>query len=246
MTARHKNQANPERAPQPEPQPQTDEQPQAPETAPQGQAPPEQAAGEEVSTTTGESQAAAVEAELEELRGQLAEAHQRSMRWQAELENYRKRVARQLEEERRYASMDLLRDLLPIIDNLHRAADAAEQNHDIESLLSGLRMILKQIEDTLACHHCTQIDALGQPFDPNRHEAISRQPAEDCPANTVTCVTQQGYMLHDRVVRPSQVVVSYVPETAQTPPGDQSGSEPAASEHAPDDGKPKDGDASAG
>ncbi|GAB6166287.1 nucleotide exchange factor GrpE [Thermostilla marina] len=175
-------------------------------------------AAEEEATTVAEEVAceASAEAELENLRAQLAEANERAMRWQAELENYRKRVTRQAQEERKYAGMDLFRDLLPIVDNLKRAVDSAEQNHDIEALLSGLKMVLKQIEDTFCKHHCVRIEAEGSPFDPNLHEAISRQPSNDHPPNTVVYVTQEGYTLHDRVVRPSQVIVSFQPEADDT------------------------------
>ncbi len=183
----------------------------------------------EVSEKTEAASQTADESELETLRTQLAEANERAMRWQAELENYRKRVARQTQEERKYAGMDLFRDLLPIVDNLKRAVDSAEQNHDIEALLSGLKMVLKQIEDTFNKHHCVRIEAEGNPFDPNLHEAISRQPSNEHPPNTVVYVTQEGYTLHDRVVRPSQVIVSFQPEpTNETSAAEETGDDEVA------------------
>ncbi len=167
---------------------------------------PEQNAGS-ISAEDYEKEIAALKQEAEEFRN-------RAMRWQAELENYQKRIARQLAEERRYAAIDLIRDLLPVYDNLQRAAQSAEQSHDVVQILQGLRMILKQWEDVLAKHHCQKIDALQKPFDPNVHHAISRQATNDVPPNTVICVAQDGFMLHDRVVRPSQVVVSMPLPTA--------------------------------
>lgn len=148
-----------------------------------------------------EKQIAALKREVEDFRN-------RAMRWQAELENYQKRVARQLAEERRYAAIELIRDLLPVYDNLQRAAQSAEENHDVNHVLEGLRMILKQWEDVLSKHNCRRIEALHKPFDPNLHHAISRQATADVPPNTVLYVAQEGFILHDRVVRPSQVVVS--------------------------------------
>jgi len=163
----------------------------------------EQVTAEETVLTAEEyeKQIAALKQEVEDFRN-------RAMRWQAELENYQKRIARQLAEERKYAAIELIRDLLPVYDNLQRAAQSAEQNHDVGQLLQGIRMILKQWEDVLAKHQCRKIEALHQPFDPNLHHAISRQATGDVPPNTVLYVAQEGFVLHDRVVRPSQVVVS--------------------------------------
>ena len=146
--------------------------------------------------------------QIENLRAQLEEAKDQALRHQAELENYRKRVARQMDEERRYACMPMIRDLLPVWDNIGRAIDAAEQSHDTSSLLEGFKMTAEQLESALAHHHCAEIEALHRPFDPNLHEAISQLPNDEHPAGTVTHVTQIGFLLHDRVVRPSQVVVS--------------------------------------
>jgi len=147
-------------------------------------------------------------ADLDQLRGQLDEAQDRVLRTQAELENYRRRVAREMEQERRYAAMPLLRDLLPVLDNINRAIEAAEKSDGGGGLLEGFRMVASQLEDVLGRHNCVRIEALDQPFDPNVHEAITQQPSEDHPPNTVIHETQSGYQLHDRVVRPSQVIVS--------------------------------------
>jgi molecular chaperone GrpE len=149
-----------------------------------------------------------VENQLEQLRRQYEEAKDRSLRCQAELDNYRKRVARQMNDERRYAQLPLIRDLLPVWDNMRRAMDAAEKNHDVTSLQEGFRMVTRQLEEVLERHHCCEVEALGQPFDPHFHEAISQQPSDEHPPNTVVHVAQPGFRLHDRVVRPSQVVVS--------------------------------------
>lgn len=148
------------------------------------------------------------QSEIDRLRQELEEANDRVLRTQAELENYRKRVARQAEVERRYALMPLVRGILPVWDSMGRAIEAAEKTHDTASLLEGFKMVAGQLESVLATHHCTKIDALEMPFDPNLHEAVFQSPSADRPVNTVVEVAQTGFLLHDRVVRPSQVVVS--------------------------------------
>lgn len=143
-----------------------------------------------------------------QLRTEIASLKDRELRTRAELENYRKRAARELHDGLRYANLPLLRDLLPILDNTERAIQAAEQNADSAGLLEGVRMMHQQLLDVLQRHHCKTIEALHAPFDPNLHHAILQQPSDEFPPNTVVMVTQNGYKLHDRVVRPSQVFVS--------------------------------------
>lgn len=128
------------------------------------------------------------------------------------MENYRKRANRQIEEERRYANVELIRELLPVWDNMGRVVEAAERSDKTDALLEGFQMIRQQLESVLERYNCVQIDALHQSFDPNLHEAISQMPSADHPVGTVLHVTQIGFLLEDRVVRPSQVVVSAGPE----------------------------------
>jgi molecular chaperone GrpE len=149
---------------------------------------------------------------LDQLRADLDAAKDRVLRSQAELENYRKRAAREIEENQRYANMPLIRDLLPVVDNIERAISAAEKTQDVGALLEGVKLVHKQLEDALARHHCLRIPALHQPFDPHLHHAILQQPTEEFPPNTVVMVTQPGFQLYDRVVRPTQVIVSTAKE----------------------------------
>jgi molecular chaperone GrpE len=149
-----------------------------------------------------------VDESLAQLRAELETAKDRELRCRAELDNYRKRAAREREEMLRYANMSLLRDLLPVLDNVDRAIQAAQQNADAGALLDGFKMVQQQMQEVLTRHHCRQIEALHAPFDPNVHHAVMQQPSDEHPANTVLMVTQDGYQLHDRVVRPSQVIVS--------------------------------------
>lgn len=162
------------------------------------------------------------EARIERISSELDEAKDRALRSQAELENYRKRVTRQLQEELRYANVPLIRDLLPVWDNMGRAIEAAENTHETASLLEGFKMVAEQLQGVLQRHHCKRIEALDQPFDPHQHEAICQQPCDWRPANTVMEVVQTGFLLHDRVVRPSQVIVSAaMPEAAGPATGDE-------------------------
>jgi molecular chaperone GrpE len=142
---------------------------------------------------------------------ELAAANDRLLRLQAEMQNLRNRTSREIADERRYAALPVLRDLLPVLDNINRAIEAAEKAGEVENLLEGFRLVRQQLLTTLTNHGAEPIEALGQPFDPNYHQAILHQPSNDAPANTVTMVTQQGYKLHDRVVRPAQVIVSSGP-----------------------------------
>ncbi|MGD9721098.1 MAG: nucleotide exchange factor GrpE [Pirellulales bacterium] len=170
---------------------------------------PHSAAGDEMGDLT--AAAAALEAsenEIAKLRAEVEDAHDRVLRASAEMENYRKRARREIEDERRYALAPLLRDLLPVLDNLFRAIAAAEKTPGGNGLLEGVKMIAQSLLAALGRHDCRQIDALHKPFDPAFHEAISQQPSAEYPPNTVLMVVQEGYTLHDRVVRPAQVIVS--------------------------------------
>jgi molecular chaperone GrpE len=130
------------------------------------------------------------------------------LRTQAELENFRKRARRELEDAQRYASLSLMRDLLPVLDNLNRAIEAAETSESAAGLLDGVKMVADQFGNVLKQYHCVPIDAAGEHFDPNVHEAIAQLPSEEYAAGSVMSVAQTGYVLHDRVVRPSQVIVA--------------------------------------
>ncbi len=140
---------------------------------------------------------------IEQLRG-------RELRAQAELENYRKRAARDTEQQIKFANVALVRDLLEVVDNLDRATAAAESAQEAGALLQGVRMVQQQLASILAKYHCFPIEAVGQPFDPNYHEAISQVPS-DRPAGIVIQQASVGYRMHDRVIRPSHVVVSAGP-----------------------------------
>ena len=105
----------------------------------------------------------------------------------------------------------MLRELLPVLDNIGRAIEAAEKAGEAENLLAGFRLVRQQLETILTRLECHLILPEGEPFDPHFHEAILQQPSAEVLANHVIMVTQTGYKLHDRVVRPAQVIVSSGP-----------------------------------
>ena len=144
----------------------------------------------------------------EQLPQLLKDAEDRLLRTQAELENFRKRSRREYEDAQRYREIDLLRDLLPVLDNVLRAIEASEKTADAESLKSGFRMTAQQIEKLIASHGCKTIETDGQPFDPAIHEAILQQSVPDAIPGTIVATASRGYRLHDRVVRPAQVIVA--------------------------------------
>lgn len=141
----------------------------------------------------------------------LSEAEARVLRAQAELENFRKRMRRERDEDRKYAALSLIRDLLPVIDNLERAIEAADGGEKSGGLAEGVKIVVSQLKTMLQQHQCFEIEALGQAFDPMSHEAIAQFPSAEHEAGLVMEVSQTGYRLHDRIVRPAQVVVSQGP-----------------------------------
>ena len=145
--------------------------------------------------------------EMERLRHTAAEADKRVLQAQAEAENFRKRMRRDFEDQVKYASTDLIVDLLQVRDNLNRAIEAAQGGEQGSGLREGVAMVAKQMDDVFGKHGVVEIPADGEVFDPNVHEAISQMPSE-VDSGKVAHVAVSGFRLHDRVVRPSQVVVS--------------------------------------
>ena len=139
---------------------------------------------------------------------QVAELQERVLRVQAELENFRKRSRREYDEAQRYREIDVLRDLLPVLDNVLRAIEAAEKTADVESLRSGFRMTAQQLEKLLGSHGCQTIETDGAAFDPAVHDAILQQEVPGVAAGTIVGTASRGYKLHDRVVRPALVIVA--------------------------------------
>ena len=159
-----------------------------------------------------------IEQRLEAASREAAENYDRLLRVSAEFENYKKRSAREMQDFRRYANQDLVKDLLPILDNLELALkSASEEEKTTNGLLEGIELTRQEILRVLEKHNVKQIDALGMPFDPSFHEAVMREETDDHPENTVTNELQKGYLMHDRLIRPSMVAVA-MPVKKENPP----------------------------
>ena len=126
----------------------------------------------------------------------------------AEFENYQKRQQRDLQQERRYAQLPLASDLLPVLDNLERALEAAAQAGDNSALTQGVRLVMGQFVELLKRHGLSRMECVGKPFDPNHHEAVTQMASPDHPSQTVLQAFEQGWLLHDRVLRPAKVIIS--------------------------------------
>jgi molecular chaperone GrpE len=161
-----------------------------------------QAAMEPASDATEEGAFGQLQADLERFRD-LA------LRSQADFDNYRKRSAREKEDAVKYANSSLLERLIPIIDNFELGlAAAAGGSSENSPILAGMSMVAKQLNDFLAESGVTAIDATGQPFDPNLHEAIAHEHNPNVPEGTVIRQVRKGFKLKDRLLRPANVIIS--------------------------------------
>lgn len=184
---------------------------------------PSAEAGDESKTMDTVAESGAEEMTPEELQSLKAKAAQaddyydRLVRQAADFDNYKKRIARERQEASRYALQPLLEKLIPVIDNFEMAlaatatASADASNTAIASFRTGVTMIHSQLKNILAEAGLEEINAIGQPFDPNWHEAVSHQESAEAPEGTVIHQTRKGYKLKDRLVRPASVVVAKAP-----------------------------------
>jgi|TARA_B110000116_G_scaffold269295_1_gene284964 molecular chaperone GrpE len=155
----------------------------------------------------------------EESTDPLQEALKQAEHWkdiaarnQAELDNYRKRMARDKTDAIKFANGGLLCELLPVIDSFQMGLNAAK-SEDSESIIAkGMEMVQKQLEEFLSTQGATEISAIGQPFDPNIHEAISQEANDYIPEDNIITQIRKGYKLHDRLLRAANVIVSKGPE----------------------------------
>ena len=149
------------------------------------------------------------QARIEQLEAELAEAKDRYLRAIAEMENVRRRARQEAETERKFANERLITELLPVMDNFIRALEAAEQTENLEALKNGVDQIQRLFAEVLERAGLERIDALGQPFDPNLHEAIMQvEPRDGQEPHQVVDELRAGYRLADRVLRPTLVKVT--------------------------------------
>ena len=154
--------------------------------------------------TDGADEMASMQADLDRFRD-LA------MRSQADFENYKKRCAREKEEAIKYANKSLLEKLVSIVDHFELGLEAARGESEQSPIYSGMSLVLKQLQDLLTESGLEPIEAVGQKFDPNLHEAIAHEPSDEVPEEIVIRQTRRGYRFKDRLLRPSTVVVSSGP-----------------------------------
>ncbi len=154
----------------------------------------------------------AATSEVDDLKRELDEKQDRLLRTLAEMENMRRRTQREREEYTRYATESLIRELVPVLDNLDRALEAARPAAEARSIVDGVTLIQRELLRVLERAGVRRYSALGQPFDPTRHEATARVVSADQPANTVVAEIAPGYLLHDRVLRAAQVAVAVAPD----------------------------------
>ena len=165
---------------------------------------------EERSTVDGPARDA--DDEREELRRQLQDKQDQFLRALAEADNARRRAQRDREDYVRYANESLLRDLLPVLDNFDRALAAARAGGEAPGVVAGVELIQRELLKVLERVGVSRYSALGQPFDPNRHEAIARVVSAQAEPGTVVAETASGYLLHGRVLRPAMVSVAGAPD----------------------------------
>ncbi len=165
------------------------------------------------STVDAEQEAAAadqpgVDPELQAARDEAQATFGRYQRLAADFENYKRRTRQELGDRTQYANEELLRKLLPILDNLRRAMDHAPEGID-RNWFDGLKIVVRQFEDTLRAQGISTIPAVGEKFDPSKHEAIASEETDEHEEGTVVEEMQPGYRLHERVLRPTLVKVAH-------------------------------------
>lgn len=156
---------------------------------------------------TSEAQAS----EAEESQAELHRLREQLLRTAADFDNFRKRSRREIEDARTRAREELLRDFLPVFDNLERAVVHAEQASDAKAVADGVRMVLKQFTDTLGKIGIERIESVGKAFDPNFHDAFQQVETNEHPPGTVVAELQPGYAMGDRLIRAAMVMVAKPP-----------------------------------
>jgi len=150
-----------------------------------------------------------IKMELETTKQEAKETYDRFLRVSAEFENYKKRSSREMDDFRKFANESLIKELLPVVDNLERAIDSSDEDKGANhSIVEGVHMTHKEMLKVFDTFNVKPIDALGKPFDPGFHQAVMQEETENDTGNTVLKEFQKGYLLHDRLLRPAMVVVS--------------------------------------
>jgi len=166
---------------------------------------------------------------LAEAKAEAAKMKDQWMRTAADFDNFRKRSRRELEDTRKAGKEDLLKEFLPVFDNLERAIQSAQRATDVKGVAEGLQMVLRQYVDTLARGGITKVPTVGHQFDPSHHEAIQQVETDEHPIGTVVAEVQPGYIQGERLIRAAMVVVAK-PKAKSDKSDEEGGDKPAASE----------------
>ncbi len=148
---------------------------------------------------------------LTQLQGDLDRFRDLALRSQADFENFRKRAAREKDDAIKYANLGLLEKLIPILDNFELGLNAARATPGSEAILMGMDMVARQLNDFLTQHGVEPINAEGQHFDPNLHEAVAQEASDTVPEGVIVRQLRKGFKLRDRLIRPATVMVSKGP-----------------------------------
>ena len=150
-----------------------------------------------------------VEERAADAESKYKEMQDRYLRLNAEFDNYKKRMMRENSDRLKYFNMELIKELLPSVDNLERAiSHAGDENSDLENMIEGLQMVYKGMQEAFGKFGVSEIESIGKEFDPNCHQAVGMIESQEIPENHVAEECLKGYYLHDRIIRPTMVRVS--------------------------------------
>ncbi|MCL6443552.1 MAG: nucleotide exchange factor GrpE [Alicyclobacillus sp.] len=170
----------------------------------------EEQTGEALEATNEEpgSEDGGAEEEAARFQAEIADLQQQLLRIRADFDNFRKRTRQEREELQQFATKRLLTDLLPVVDNFDRALAAMPEDEAMRDMRTGIEMVHRQLLGVLEQQGVTRMDVIGQPFDPNLHEAVMQEPADGRTPGVVVRELQTGYILHGKVLRPAMVAVT--------------------------------------
>jgi molecular chaperone GrpE len=176
--------------------------------------------GEQANPNPLESEIGALKQQLEAKEQEAKSNYDRLLRQTSELDNFKKRTARERDEAIRFANEALVKDLLPVVDNLERAVAHASSGGNGKPLVEGVELVLRQFLDVLMKHGAVQIQAVGQPFDPAKHEAMVQVESSDHETNSIVEEFQKGYIFRERLLRPALVSVAKASGTKEKKNGE--------------------------
>jgi molecular chaperone GrpE len=175
----------------------------------------------EIDSTDDTETIEGLKSEIESKNQENQQLYDRFLRLSAEFDNYKKRMIREMGDFKKYSNENILKDLLPVVDNLERAIQVSPQTEDaLNSLIEGVDMTLKDTLKVFEKYKVMPIEAQEKMFDPNYHQAMMREETSEYPENTVINEFQKGYMIHDRLLRPAMVVVAVAPKQQEKEEGD--------------------------